>query len=421
MIYFFQRIKNALHAVFPIVGALRFGILGRKLTVIGITGTDGKSSSVILSAAMLRSAGHKVAHFSSVSYHDGDSEYPNDMKMTTPGHMQLHKFLNRALRNGCSHAVIEVTSQGILQHRHRLIGFSLVGITNITPEHIEAHNGFEQYKTTKISLTLTLLHPSNLGIVIDDEIYSTVQSELPKNVKIHAVKFGRTNGEMLSGTLIEESILGSALLLSRGSEQVTVHSKLGGPFAAQNILFAATIASLCGVQLTKICDAVEGLERIPGRFEIISRRPLVIVDYAHTLNALTLLLPYVRAHTSGILLHVFGAAGGGRDRYKRPLIAGISQKHADISILTEENSFDEPVERILGDIRIGFSESHPVYVIPRREDAIVFAKNLLKSPDDTLLLTAKGSETVVAGPKRTKRPYNERTYTQCLFETSVSA
>lgn len=417
---FFQKSRNVLHGIFPIVGAVRFGIPGKKIFVIGITGTDGKSSSVILSAAMLRSAGYKVAHFSSVSYHDGNCEYPNDMKMTTPGRMQLHKFLNTARKNGCSHAVIEITSQGILQHRHRLIGFSLIGITNITPEHIEAHKGFKHYQAAKLSLTHTLLRSKNRGIVIDKGTYAAVRSLLPKSTKVHTVELGRTNTDQLGAVVMEETPFSTTLLLKRGDEQITIRTKLGGPFAPRNVLFAAIVASLYDVQLTAIRDAIEKMECLPGRFEIMSQRPLIIVDYAHTLNALTILLPYVRAHTSGKLVHVFGAAGGGRDRYKRPLIAELSARYSDISILTEENSFDEPVERILEEIRRGFPATHQVHSIPRREDAVAFARTLITSPHDTLLLTAKGSETVIVGPKGSKRLYHERAYIKCLLETFSS-
>lgn len=413
-----QKTKNALHGLFPVLGALRYGMLGKRIAVIGITGTDGKSSSALLTAAMLRAAGHRVAHVSSISFHDGLTEYPNEMKMTMPGCMQLQKFLHTAIKNGCTHAVIEVTSQGILQHRHRGIGFSLVGITNITPEHIEAHGNFEQYQATKISLADSLLEP-NKGMVIEKETYMRVKEWLPKNTAIRTVAFN-DGAHPLRMTLREENPFRSVITVSHGNEEVTVRGKLGGPFAPRNIAFAATIASVYDVPLHAIRTAVESFERIPGRFEIISRKPLILVDYAHTINALDILLPYVRSHTPGKLIHVFGAAGGGRDRYKRPLIAQISEQYADISILTEENSFDEPVGHILDEIAAGFSSGHPFHVRPRREDALRLGLSLATSQDDTLLLTAKGSETVIAGPRGGKRPYNERTYIRWLLETSSS-
>lgn len=386
-------LKNLIHGIFPFLGFLRYGDLGKRLVLVGITGTDGKSSSVILLAAMLRAGGHKVAHFSSVSFHNGDEEFPNDMKMTTPGYMQLHRFLADAVRRGCTHAVLEITSQGILQHRHRGLSFSLAGITNITPEHIEAHGGFEKYRDAKLSL-LAALKRDSLGLLISEDTYAEMKTLLPLGIPIHIAR--------------HESL------------EDGVGDAPPGPFASMNTAFAAHAAMLLGVSPSAVTKGAQAVGVIPGRFEIVSTVPLVIVDYAHTLNALGIVLPYVRKNTKGKLIHVFGAAGGGRDSYKRPLLAKLSEEYADISILTEENSFDEPVGDIISDIKKGFSETHPVEVFTQREEAVRRGLSL-SGPDDTLLLTAKGSESVIAGPEGTKRPYTERTYIRCLLETSSSA
>ena len=407
--HYIQQVKNMCHYIFPIIGVLRYGMMGNKISIIGITGTDGKSSSVILTASMLRAHGHKVAHYSSISFHDGDTEFPNTMKMTTPGRMKLHRFLYQAYKNGCTHAVIEVTSQGIMQHRHRFIGFSLIGITNITPEHIEAHGGFYNYKKTKLSLISQLKKTGSYGLVIDDETYTVNQAQIPSSVTVTTVCVG--DNTLFASEIIEEGVHTSTVAITQRAQRVLIQSSLGGPFITHNIIFATTIAILYGVPLRDISEAVISHAHIPGRFEIVKRTPLVIVDYAHTINALTRILQFVRAHTKGKVVHVFGAAGGGRDRYKRPLIAELSEQYTDTSILTEENSFDEPIERILADIQKGFSKTHNVHVIPHREDAFDFALSLLDD-GDTLLLTAKGSETVIAGPKGSKRAYTERSYIQ---------
>ncbi len=410
-----QKTKNILHGIYPIFGALHYGVIGKKIKVIGITGTDGKSSSVLLTAAMLRSEGHKVAHFSSISFHDGITEHSNELKMTTPGHMELQKFLFQAVENGCTFAVVEITSQGILQHRHRHIGFSLIGITNITPEHIEAHGSFESYRDTKLNL-INSLRKNNLGLVIDKETYDEVRPLISKKIALTTTGINRKDVE-LQTHVTNEDTNGISLELSYQGKTAHIQTKLAGPFIAHNICFSARIAIVCGVSLETIQKTIQSIEKIPGRFEIITKQPLVIIDYAHTINALEILLPYVRKHTKGKLVHVFGAAGGGRDRYKRPLIAQLSECYTDVSILTEENSFDEPIERIVYDINKGFSSKRQVHTLYIREDAVRFGSTLVHSLDDTLLLTAKGSETVIMGPNRSKRAYNERTYTQCLFET----
>jgi UDP-N-acetylmuramoyl-L-alanyl-D-glutamate--2,6-diaminopimelate ligase len=414
-----QKTKNILHGIFPILGAIRYGVVGQKIRVIGITGTDGKSSSVLLTAAMLRAGGYKVAHFSSISFHDGVTEQINQSKMTTPGHMDLQKFLSEAIENGCTFAVLEITSQGILQHRHRRIGFSLVGITNITPEHIEAHGGFENYRNTKLSL-INSLKKENLGLVIDKQTYDEMSQFISNEITITTIGIDRQDID-LHCHVVRESIDGISLEMKYQNKIVCIKTKLAGPFIAHNISFASRIATVCGVSLDAIRKAIELFEVIPGRFEIINKLPLVIVDYAHTINALEILLPYVRKHTKGKLVHVFGAAGGGRDSYKRPLIAKLSERNANVSILTEENSFDEPTELIIQDIVHGFSPKHQIHLFYKREQAVELGLSLLNSPDDTLLLTAKGSETVIMGPDRTKRPYNERAYIKCQIETSSFA
>jgi UDP-N-acetylmuramoyl-L-alanyl-D-glutamate--2,6-diaminopimelate ligase len=251
------------------------------------------------------------------------------------------------------------------------------------------------------------------GLVINSETYEHVKALVPPGTTIHKV-------DADNGCVVEESLSGVVVELRRGTERAVVRAQFGGPFAASTMLFSATLASVCGVGLKVIREAVEALGPIPGRFEMFSSKPLVIVDYAHTIHALSVLLPYVRSHTSGKLIHVFGAAGGGRDRYKRPIIAELSARSADVSILTEENSFDEPVTDILNDIAKGFPTGHSFEVIPKREDAVARALALATSPNDTVLLTAKGSEHVIVGPRGSKRPYSERAYITWLLKTASS-
>jgi UDP-N-acetylmuramoyl-L-alanyl-D-glutamate--2,6-diaminopimelate ligase len=412
-----RKALDTAHGIFPLIAYLRYGDLGKRMTIIGITGTDGKSSTVILTASILRNAGHTTAHWSSISYSDGTTETPNTLKKTTPGRGGLHAFLHNAVLNGCSHAVVEITSQGIAQHRHRGISFALVGITNITPEHIEAHGGFEQYRNTKLKIVRALSHAKNMGLVIEESAYRSVLSLLPTSAHVHAVALNAPS-QLLEITCTEATLFSTRCTVSTAHEARTCTTSFGGPFTAHNIAFASTIATLCGVTLAHICSAIEACKMIPGRCEVIRSDPLVIVDYGHTLHALSTLLPFVRAHTAGKLVHVFGAAGGGRDRYKRPELAKLSETYTDVSILTEENSFDEPIEQIHADIATGFSSTRTVQRFKKREDAVLYAMSLITNPTDTLLLTAKGSETVIAGPKKSMRSYEERSYVKKLCETS---
>ncbi|MEA2701790.1 MAG: UDP-N-acetylmuramoyl-L-alanyl-D-glutamate--2,6-diaminopimelate ligase [Candidatus Parcubacteria bacterium] len=410
-----QRLKNGLHIVYPAFAFLRFGRLGKRIVTVGITGTDGKSSSVAFTAGILRSAGHRVAHYSSVSIHDGLTERRNETKISTPGRMGLHRFLAAAIANGATHAVIEVTSQGMLQHRHRFIGFMLVGVTNVTPEHVEAHGSFERYRESKASLARELL-PGSLGLVVSEDALNILRDRLPHGLMM---RICGGNGD-LRATGIVSTLTRTTLTIVRRNERAVVTASLGGPFAARNILFSAGLATALGASLNDVKEAMRVQAPVPGRCEIVSARPLVIVDYAHTLAALESQLSFVRRKTTGKVIHVFGAAGGGRDRYKRPLLAALSERYADVSIVTEENPFDEREESIAYGIRKGFSDAHEVHTVRKREDAIALAKKLL-GPGDALLLTGKGSESVIAGPRRSRRLYTEATYARCLFGTLSSA
>jgi len=407
-----QAARNLFHILFPVLGAIRYGIPGRKLRVIGITGTDGKSSTVLLTAAILRAQGYRVVHYSSISTHDGEIEMPNTRKMTMPGRMELHRFLAMSAKKGATHAVVEVTSEGIRQNRHRMVGFAAVAVTNITPEHIESHGSFARYRRAKLSL---FRHVRAGGAIVLPEHLAEELSPLKGAGKVFVV--GTDASSFVQEADAAGDMHGSTVRIIRGQEEVRIESKLGGPFAVSNMLMATGIASVFGVPLGVVKTAIEGVSIIPGRFEVLSRHPLVIVDYAHTLKALGELLPFVRAHSNGRLIHVFGAAGGGRDRYKRPLLAKISGENADVSIISEENPFDEDPKQITSDILAGFSDTHDVRVVPVREEAAALALTLA-GKGDTVLLTAKGSETRIAGVHGSFRPYNERTYVRCLLGTS---
>jgi len=380
------------------------------MSVIGVTGTDGKSSTVLLAAEMLRAHGLRVAHYSSISTHDGIVEVPNERKMTMPGRMALHRFLKQARNNGVTHAVIEVTSEGIKQNRHRLIGFSVLSLTNITPEHIESHGGFSKYRAAKLSLFKFLQKDGT--VLVPEELTDEVAS-YARNVRT----VGTNSDSVVRISDIRTTLSSTSLVLIKGDDRAEINSSLGGPFVWKNVLLAAGIVSSYEIPLATIKRAVESVRLIPGRFEIIHTRPLVIVDYAHTIAALETLLPFVKAHATGKLIHVFGAAGGGRDTYKRPRIAKLSEASADISIVTEENPFDENPDDITADIITGFTPSHTVYAISKREEAVDMALSLAGA-DDVVLLTAKGSETRISTGRGSFRPYNERTYIRCHFETS---
>jgi UDP-N-acetylmuramoyl-L-alanyl-D-glutamate--2,6-diaminopimelate ligase len=307
--------------------------------------------------------------------------------MTMPGKGQLHRFLARAYKQGATHAVVEVTSEGIVQHRHAGIHFAVVAYTNITPEHIERHGSFAAYTSAKLSLMKALKRG---GVVVwnrSDKVLAEHQEQfLPyRNVPV----------------------------------AVPSYDAVVDVFRCRNTFFArAVVQEGLGVAIGD--SAVVDTLFIPGRFEVYRGATTVVVDYAHTLEALPLCLRAVRAMTTGRVIHVFGAAGGGRDRYKRPRLAAISECFADVHVLTEENSFDEPVAAIMDDIAAGFTAGHDVTRYTLREDAVRYAI-AIAGPSDVVVCTAKGSETVIAGPQKTMRPYHEREFVQSCLSQKIAS
>lgn len=400
--------------MYPAIGNLIYGRPSSKLRVIGITGTDGKSSTVILTARLLQAAGYKVGFFSSIAYHDGLTERPNTFKMTMPGRLFLQRFLHTLVGNGCDIAILEVTSEGIKQKRHSFIRFDTVVCTNVTPEHIEAHGGFEAYLKAKQEL---FRHRPKTIIVNADDANAAGLTALPAE---RHVTYGFNTQADVHGKILTQDLFQTTFEVSMGRKTpTTITLNLGGPFIAYNALAAITVAQSFGVDLASMTSILASIPTIPGRFEIVSHSPLVIVDYAHTVAALERLLPFLRAQWPHEIIHIFGAAGGGRDAWKRPVLAHLSEEWTDRHILTEENSFDEPTKHILDAIRAGFESTENVQVIPKRRNAVKRALKLAQS-DSMILFTGKGCETAIAGPHGTREPYSEVETVTCLLKNISS-
>jgi len=400
------------------MGNLIFGQPSRKIKLIAITGTDGKSSSVIFTARILKEAGHKVGFFSSILYSDGIQEYPNTFKMTMPGRLFLHKFLKRLVDNKCDFGVIEVTSEGIKQKRHLFIDFDIALVTNIKPEHIESHGGFENYKQAKSTIFMNLARsyrknvPKTIIVNNDDSEAKTFSSfDAEQKVSFGVQQKADVQGQILNTDLFQ-NILGVEL----GRQSATMEMSAGGPFITENALAAIAVAQALKISLATCVTAFKKIANPPGRFEIVSKNPVIIVDYAHTIAAVEKILSFVRKNWRGQIIHVFGAAGGGRDRWKRPQLGELSERFTNFSILTEENSFDESTVDILQDIYVGFKNKDRVIIVADRRRADQKAVEMqMDSKDTLLLLTGKGCETVIAGPLTRKTPYNEKQTVLCLL------
>jgi len=378
------------HYCLALTGAFLYGFPSRKLTVIGITGTSGKSTVVELSSKILQEAGFKVASLSSIKFKIKEKEWENKLKMTMPGRLKVQKFLRQAVRAGCKYVVLEVTSEGIKQFRHKFINFDVAVFTNLSPEHIESHGSFEKYREAKLRLF--------------------------KIAKVHIINLDDENAEFFWKIPAEKKI---SYKLNEGARLLPKNLKLLGEFNLYNALAAIEVGLSQGVSLEICKKALEKIKGILGRMEIVIKEPFtVIVDYAHTPQSLKKVYETILNSKFLIpnskLICVLGACGGGRDKWKRPVLGKIAAKYCDEIIITNEDPYDENPLKIMEDIESGFSQiPNPKSQIPKyekildRREAIRKALELAQ-PSDIVVITGKGSEPWMCVAGGEKIPWDDR-------------
>ncbi len=367
------------HLSLAFLGAVLYRFPSRKLKVIGVTGTNGKTTVVNLTTKILEEAGYKLASLSSIKFKIADKERPNTLKMTMPGRFKLQRFLREALSNNCQYVVLEVTSEGIKQHRHRFISFNTAIFTNLTPEHIEAHKGFENYKKAKGKLFQTTreIHVINL----DDE-NAKYFLQFPAKKKY---TYGLNQGDI-------------------NTKNTQFKLFLIGDFNKYNALAAICLGLSQGIDLEVCQRALEKVKGIPGRMEQVISQPFkVFVDYAFTPNALDKVYQTLKPRDANMIC-VLGSCGGGRDRWKRPILGEIAAKYCNEIIITNEDPYDEDPMKIIREVAKG-TKGKAETILDRRE-AIKRALKLAK-PADTVITTGKGSESWICLAHGKKIPWSE--------------
>ena len=386
------------HFSLSYLGAVLYRFPSEKIKVIGVTGTNGKSTVVELTTKILEEAGYKVASLSSIRFKITEKEWPNTLKMTMPGRFKLQKFLRQAVDSGCQYVVFEVTSEGIKQHRHRFINFDTAVFTNLTPEHIEVHGGFENYRAAKGKLF-----------------------QLTKNT--HVINVDDANAEyFLQFSAKKKYTYG----LNKGdinNKNLQLNLRLIGNFNIYNALAAICVGLSQGVDLKTCKRVVEKVEGIPGRMEEVISGPFkVFVDYAFTPNALekvyqTLTSLKPKAYNlKPKLISVLGACGGGRDKWKRPVLGEIAAKYCDEIIVTNEDPYDEDPMEIIEQVAKGAESirtnqssqyKSAVFRILDRKAAIKKSLELAKT-GDVVIITGKGCEPWICIAKGEKIPWDDR-------------
>lgn len=316
------------HFCLAFLAALTYRFPSKKLKVVGVTGTNGKSTVVEMVSRIFEEAGFRVASLSSIKFRIAGQDQVNQKRMTLPGRFFIQQFLRQAVDNGCDYAILEITSEGIKQHRHRFIDFEAAVFTNLTPEHIESHGSFEKYRNAKLKLFQAV---KNIHVVNLDDAAASFFLKFSAGTKyVYGIdcQTKATDSKLIKATEVHTTSQGTDFKIG----DTKIELKLLGDFNIYNALAAICVARSQGVNLEICRRALEKIESLPGRMEQVISQPFkVFVDYAFTPNALQkvyeTLFNQSRAQSpdSGMIC-VFGACGGGRDRWKRPVLGGIAAR-----------------------------------------------------------------------------------------------
>ncbi len=377
-------------------GALRYGFPSHDMKLISVTGTKGKSTTVYMITKILEESGANVAAIGSLGFKIKDKEWPNTLKQTMPGRFRLQKFLAEAKKEGCDFVVLEVTSEGIKQYRHLGIKFDTAVFVNIHREHLENHGSFENYIKAKQKLFEAT---KRVHILNADEARISDFDKFPAEKKI---TFGINQGDIRpSDVLANES---ESEFKVNGEE---VHLHVGGVFNILNALGAWAVATAHDIEPAIIAKALSKIQSIPGRLEFVQKQPFsVVVDYAHTPDSLEIIYKTLKP-INGRLICVLGAAGGGRDKWKRPEFGAIADRLVDEIILTDEDPYEEDPSQIINEVKKGIKRTEHLEIILDRREAIGKAIAMAQ-PGDAVVITGKGSEISMAIAGNRKIPWSDR-------------
>lgn len=382
------------HRTLALFMALSYGFPARRLTVIGITGTKGKSTVAEMVFAILRAGGKKTALLSTIRFAIEDDSEPNRYKMTMQGRGFAQAFMKKALNAGCTHVVIEVTSEGVLQDRHRFLDLDALIVTNIQREHIERHGSFGQYVAAKRAIVDALARsPKKERILVANDDIAESHAFLSAKVS-RAIPFSKQ--ELANVSADDASVR---------FDYARTHFSLPlpGTFNAMNALAAVKLCEALDVPLRVAAKALAALPPVRGRVERIEEGQdfIAVVDYAHTPDSLQALYDAFPSHRK---ICVLGNTGGGRDVWKRPEMGVIADEACDMVILTNEDPYDEDPRTIV-DAMTEKMRRKPTIIMDRRE-AIRAALKTAR-PGDAVLVSGKGTDPFIMGAQGTKEPWSD--------------
>jgi len=385
-----QLINNFYHLPKAILASFIYGFPTKKLKVIGITGTDGKTTTTNMIYQILKSAGKKVSMVSTINATIAGKSYDTGFHVTSPDPFLVQKFAKQAVRNGDEYLVLEVTSHALDQYRFWGIRFEVGVITNITHDHLDYHKTFDNYKKTK----LKLLREVKYAIVNEQIVANRNKNISGINTKGKVITFGMDKGDF-------------------NQKEVKLKLKLIGDYNIENSLASLAVGFVLGIDKNIARKTLEDFMGISGRLEEVKNKKniRIIVDFAHTPNALEQVLKALKKETPGRLIAVFGCAGK-RDEEKREMMGEISKKYADLVVITSEDprgdlkKINQQIKK--GLIKAGGKEDVNFFIIDDRRKAIQFAVNNLSKRGDLIGIFGKGHETSLNLDGKREIPWSDK-------------
>jgi len=430
---FLKKIKKLIHFLLAFFSYWYYGRPARKLIVIGVTGTKGKSTTCKLIASVLEAGGYKVGLLSTVEFQIGKKKWMNDKKMTMLGRGQIQKMLKEMVKVGCTYAVVETSSEGILQYRHYGLNYDISVFTNLGTEHSERHGGFENLKRDKGKIFAGLKKQKNKiiqGKIIPKIIIANLDD---KNAEYYLSfeadeKWGfslESRNNELGIRINKLQIANCNLRGYEGSDfeldGFSYHLPIPGEFNIYNALAAIAVGTSQKIENKNIAQGLNNVATVAGRMEFIEQGQdfKVVVDYAHEPMSLTSLFTTLREIVKpigGKVIAVIGSDGGGRDKAKRITMGEIAGKMCDFIVISDVNPFDEDPKEIAemlaqGARSIGKKDGENLFIQIDRKEGIKKALSLAQK-NDIVAITAKGTEPCIVEARGKKIPWDDRKVTK---------
>ncbi len=407
-----QPIKNLKHYLLAQFYCKRYLNPSKKLKVIGVTGSDGKTTTSNIIYSILKNANFKVGSITTLNVRTQSKEFPLDFHVTNPAPKDLQRILRMMVEEGLEYVILETTSHGLDQYRVAGIKYDFAIYTNVTHEHLDYHKTYENYLRTKGKLINYTGKDGTVVLNKDDESFKYL-FDLATNLEREIITYGFSNGCDIQADEFVKEDENMSFTLKMGNRKTEYTTNLRGRYNIYNLMASISVVRKLGVPTKKIKESILKIPQMEGRWEVLKEKPFqVIVDFAHTPNALENVLKrgdQLREKGKKLIV-VFGCAGK-RDKTKRPKMGYISGKYADSIILTAEDPRGEDVKSINREIIEGIKETQSTDVeyfsIANRKSAIKKALNIAKK-GDVVIVTGKGHEKSMNLDGKKESPWHEK-------------